>query len=130
MSFVEDLWPWLDPLGFLEKSQLFKESILQSMANTSCGSTELEACCDESATFWEVVCAEHGIDAIRRYRGDNQLQLRTRQIRALRPDFLMDLEPGTMDSVRSLPYSQIFCLDNFIFFFFPGHRQQTRDDHV
>ncbi|KAM1120779.1 hypothetical protein COP2_002574 [Malus domestica] len=50
MSFVEDLWPWLDPLGFLEKSQLFKESILQSMANTSCGSTELEACSDDSAT--------------------------------------------------------------------------------
>ncbi|KAM1452810.1 hypothetical protein ACFX15_002468 [Malus domestica] len=86
MSFVKDLWPWLDPLDFLEKSQLFKESILQSMANTSCGSAELEACRDESMMFWE---------------GDNKLQLRTRQIRALRPDFPMDLELGTMDSVRS-----------------------------
>ncbi|KAM1759579.1 hypothetical protein ACFX11_002558 [Malus domestica] len=53
MSFVEDLWPWLGPLDFLEKYQLFKESILQFIANMSCGSTELEACRDESAMFWE-----------------------------------------------------------------------------
>lgn len=28
---------------------------------------------------------------------------------------LMDLEPGTMDSVRSGPYGQVFRPDNFIF---------------
>lgn len=28
---------------------------------------------------------------------------------------LVDLEPGTMDSVRSGPYGQIFRPDNFIF---------------
>ena len=28
---------------------------------------------------------------------------------------LMDLEPGTMDSVRSGPYGQIFRSDNFVF---------------
>jgi tubulin beta len=28
---------------------------------------------------------------------------------------LMDLEPGTMDSVRSGPYGQIFRPDNFVF---------------
>ncbi|XP_070682547.1 oil body-associated protein 2B-like [Malus domestica] len=38
---------------------------------------------------WEVICAEHGIDATRRYQGDNELQLKTRQIRVLRPDFPM-----------------------------------------
>jgi tubulin beta len=27
----------------------------------------------------------------------------------------MDLEPGTMDSVRSGPFGQIFHLDNFVF---------------
>ena len=27
----------------------------------------------------------------------------------------MDLEPGTMDSVRSGPYGQIFRPDNFVF---------------
>ncbi|KAI5054188.1 hypothetical protein GOP47_0030919 [Adiantum capillus-veneris] len=27
----------------------------------------------------------------------------------------MDLESGTMDSVRTGPYGQIFCLDNFVF---------------
>ncbi|CAN6721923.1 unnamed protein product [Malus baccata var. baccata] len=51
MSFVEDLWPWLGPPGFLEKSRLFKESLLQSMANTSCGSAEIEACRNESSAF-------------------------------------------------------------------------------
>lgn len=28
---------------------------------------------------------------------------------------LMDLEPGTMDSVRSGPFGQIFRPDNFVF---------------
>lgn len=28
---------------------------------------------------------------------------------------LMDLEPGTMDSVRSGPYGQVFRPDNFVF---------------
>ena len=28
---------------------------------------------------------------------------------------LVDLEPGTMDSVRSGPYGQIFRPDNFVF---------------
>ena len=28
---------------------------------------------------------------------------------------LMDLEPGTMDSVRAGPYGQIFRPDNFVF---------------
>ncbi|KAM1406499.1 hypothetical protein ACFXTH_001162 [Malus domestica] len=51
MSFIEDLWPWLGPPGFLEKYRLFKDSLLQSMANTSCGSAELKAYRDESAAF-------------------------------------------------------------------------------
>ncbi|KAL5681647.1 hypothetical protein ACJX0J_008032, partial [Zea mays] len=32
-----------------------------------------------------------------------------------RPQLLMDLEPGTMDSVRSGPFGQIFRPDNFVF---------------
>ncbi|XP_048435617.1 zinc transporter 4, chloroplastic-like isoform X1 [Pyrus x bretschneideri] len=51
MLFIEDLWPLLCPPGFLEKSRLFKESLLQSMSNTSCESAELEACRDESAAL-------------------------------------------------------------------------------
>nr|GMD73329.1 tubulin beta-2 chain [Ipomoea batatas] len=57
------------------------------------------------AKFWEVVCAEHGIDDTGRYHGDSDLQL----------ERLMDLEPGTMDSIRSGPYGQIFRPDNFVF---------------
>ena len=39
------------------------------------------------------------------------------RVRALTERFydLMDLEPGTMDSVRSGPYGQIFRPDNFVF---------------
>nr|GMD12739.1 Tubulin beta-1 chain [Ipomoea batatas] len=46
--------------------------------------------------FWEVVCDEHGIGPTGRY-------------------LLMDLEPSTMDSVRTGPYGQIFRSDNFVF---------------
>ncbi|CAL9084731.1 unnamed protein product, partial [Musa textilis] len=75
------------------------------------------------AKFWEVVCAEHGIDATGRYGGDNDLQLERVNVyyneascgRFVPRAVLMDLEPGTMDSVRSGPYGQIFRPDNFVF---------------
>ena len=71
------------------------------------------------AKFWEVVCAEHGIDPIGKYQGDSDLQLeRTNEASCdcyVPHAVLMDLEPGTMDSIRSGTYGQIFRLDNFIF---------------
>ncbi|GAY41165.1 hypothetical protein CUMW_057330 [Citrus unshiu] len=75
------------------------------------------------AKFWEVVCAEHGIDSTGRYNGDNDLQLERVNVyyneascgRFVPRAVLMDLEPGTMDSVRSGPYGQIFRPDNFVF---------------
>ncbi|KAJ0098303.1 hypothetical protein Patl1_20126 [Pistacia atlantica] len=75
------------------------------------------------AKFWEVVCAEHGIDSTGRYGGDNDLQLERVNVyyneascgRFVPRAVLMDLEPGTMDSVRSGPYGQIFRPDNFVF---------------
>ncbi|KAF4400204.1 hypothetical protein G4B88_019413 [Cannabis sativa] len=75
------------------------------------------------AKFWEVVCAEHGIDSTGRYQGDNELQLERVNVyyneascgRFVPRAVLMDLEPGTMDSVRSGPYGQIFRPDNFVF---------------
>ncbi|MQL95834.1 hypothetical protein Taro_028501 [Colocasia esculenta] len=75
------------------------------------------------AKFWEVVCAEHGIDATGRYDGNNDLQLERVNVyyneascgRFVPRAVLMDLEPGTMDSVRSGPYGQIFRPDNFVF---------------
>jgi hypothetical protein len=75
------------------------------------------------AKFWEVVCAEHGIDATGRYGGDSDLQLERVNVyyneascgRFVPRAVLMDLEPGTMDSVRSGPYGHIFRPDNFVF---------------
>lgn len=75
------------------------------------------------AKFWEVVCEEHGIDPTGTYQGVSDLQLERINVyyneasggRYVPRAVLMDLEPGTMDSVRSGPYGQIFRPDNFVF---------------
>ncbi|KAK9124377.1 hypothetical protein Sjap_013979 [Stephania japonica] len=75
------------------------------------------------AKFWEVVCAEHGIDPTGKYNGDSDLQLERINVyyneascgRFVPRAVLMDLEPGTMDSIRSGPYGQVFRPDNFVF---------------
>ncbi|KAA3472132.1 tubulin beta-3 chain [Gossypium australe] len=59
--------------------------------------------------FWEVVCDEHGIDPTGRYIGSSDLQLERVNVyyneascgRFVPRAVLMDLEPGTMDSVRT-----------------------------
>lgn len=73
--------------------------------------------------FWEVVCDEHGIDPTGKYVGKSDLQLERVNVyyneascgRYVPRAVLMDLEPGTMDSVRTGPYGQIFRPDNFVF---------------
>jgi tubulin beta len=75
------------------------------------------------AKFWEVICDEHGIDQTGKYAGDSDLQLERINVyyneasggRFVPRAVLMDLEPGTMDSLRSGPYGQIFRPDNFVF---------------
>ncbi|KAL2925899.1 Tubulin beta-1 chain [Bienertia sinuspersici] len=75
------------------------------------------------AKFWEVVCLEHGIDPTGRYHGETDTQFERINVyyneascgRFVPRAVLMDLEPGTMDSVRSGPYGQIFRPDNFVF---------------
>ncbi|PNH02713.1 Tubulin beta chain [Tetrabaena socialis] len=75
------------------------------------------------AKFWEVVSDEHGVDPTGTYHGDSDLQLERINVyfneatggRYVPRAILMDLEPGTMDSVRSGPYGQIFRPDNFVF---------------
>jgi hypothetical protein len=57
------------------------------------------------------------------YKGDSDLQLQRINVyfseatggRYVPRAVLVDLEPGTMDSVRSGPYGQLFRPDNFIF---------------
>ncbi|CAF2142058.1 hypothetical protein BRARA_B02782 [Brassica rapa] len=75
------------------------------------------------AKFWEVICGEHGIDHTGQYVGDSPLQLERIDVyfneasggKYVPRAVLMDLEPGTMDSLRSGPYGQIFRPDNFVF---------------
>uniref|UniRef100_A0A915DX59 Beta-tubulin n=1 Tax=Ditylenchus dipsaci TaxID=166011 RepID=A0A915DX59_9BILA len=73
--------------------------------------------------FWEVISDEHGIMEDGLYKGDNDLQLERIDVyyneasggKYVPRAVLVDLEPGTMDAIRSGPYGQLFRPDNFIF---------------
>ena len=75
------------------------------------------------AKFWEVIADEHGIDPTGTYHGDSDLQLERINVyfneatggRYVPRAILVDLEPGTMDSVRAGPFGQLFRPDNFVF---------------
>ena len=75
------------------------------------------------AKFWEVISDEHGVDPTGVYQGNTDLQLERINVyfneatagRYVPRAILVDLEPGTMDSVRAGPYGQLFRPDNFIF---------------
>ena len=73
--------------------------------------------------FWEVISDEHGIDSTGRYCGDNDQQLERINVyfnegasgKYVPRAVLVDLEPGTMDSIRSGPFGEVFRPDNFVF---------------
>ncbi|KAL9649564.1 hypothetical protein ABK040_003242 [Willaertia magna] len=75
------------------------------------------------AKFWEVISDEHSIDPTGTFNGQSDLLLERINVyynetsggRYVPRAVLMDLEPGTMDSVRAGPYGQIFRPDNFVF---------------
>ncbi|EHB09716.1 Tubulin beta-7 chain [Heterocephalus glaber] len=75
------------------------------------------------AKFWEVISDEHGIDPTGGPTRDRDLQLDRISVyyneatggKYVPRAILVDLEPGTMDSVRSGPFGQIFRPDNFAF---------------
>jgi len=75
------------------------------------------------AKFWEVCCREHGINVEGEYEGDKDEQLERINVyynegtegRYVPRSILMDLEPGTMDSVRAGEFGNIFRPDNFVF---------------
>ena len=63
--------------------------------------------------FWKTICKEHGVDTSDgRFKGDSDLQLERINVyfneatggRYVPRAVLMDLEPGTMDSVRAGPF--------------------------
>uniref|UniRef100_A0A8C9MYM8 Tubulin beta chain n=1 Tax=Serinus canaria TaxID=9135 RepID=A0A8C9MYM8_SERCA len=71
----------------------------------------------------EVISDEHGIDPSGNYVGDSDLQLERISVyyneasshKYVPRAILVDLEPGTMDSVRSGAFGHLFRPDNFIF---------------
>jgi len=73
--------------------------------------------------FWEVISAEHGLDAEGKYHGDNPQQLDKMNVYFTEANngkfvpraVLVDLEPGTMDAIRAGPVGQLFRPSNFIF---------------
>ncbi|MCP9265006.1 beta-tubulin [Dirofilaria immitis] len=73
--------------------------------------------------FWEVISDEHGIDPLGQYHGDSDLQLERINVyynevqkqRYVPRAILVDLEPGTMDSVRAGCFGQLFRPDNYVF---------------
>ncbi|XP_053486578.1 tubulin beta chain-like isoform X2 [Ictalurus furcatus] len=72
--------------------------------------------------FWTVFSDEHGIDPTGNYNGNSDLQLHRINVyyneatgEYVHRTVLVDLESGTMDSVRSGPFGQIFRPDNLVF---------------
>ncbi|XP_059836365.1 tubulin beta chain-like [Hypanus sabinus] len=73
--------------------------------------------------FWEVISQEHGINSKGSYEGDSDLQLERVNVyfneahgnKYVPRAILVDLEPGTMDSVRCGYIGQLFRPDNFIY---------------
>merc|ERR1712142_1314408 len=97
-------------------SYSFKMREIVSMMAGQCGN-------QIGAKFWEVISDEHGIDPTGTYHGDSDLQLERINVyyneatggKYVPRVILVDLEPGTMDAVRSGPFGQLFRPDNFIF---------------
>jgi len=75
------------------------------------------------AKFWEVMSQEHGISKVGTYEGDKDIQLERINVyfnegqggRYVPRAVLTDLEPGTMDAIRSGSYGQLFRPDNYVF---------------
>ncbi|KAB0794331.1 hypothetical protein PPYR_11534 [Photinus pyralis] len=72
--------------------------------------------------FWEVISDEHGVDPRGHFHGDSDLQLERINVyfnevtggRFVPRAILVDLEPGTLDVVRSEPFGRLFRPDNMI----------------
>ncbi|EGF82455.1 hypothetical protein BATDEDRAFT_32883 [Batrachochytrium dendrobatidis JAM81] len=73
--------------------------------------------------FWETIADEHGIDLVGQYKGEHDLQQERLPVyftegqggRYVPRCVLVDLEPGTMDAIRSSPQGNLFRPDNFVY---------------
>lgn len=72
--------------------------------------------------FWQASSIEHGIQPNGSYQGSSNEQLKrieaffdeTKGGKYVPRSIFVDLEPGSIDMIKSGPYGQIFNLDNFI----------------
>lgn len=89
----------------------------------TCSGQRLSNGCSIGVKFWEVVSDEHGIERDGLYKGTNDLQLERISVyyneigsnKYVPRAVLIDLEPGTMDTIRSGPLGGLFRPDNFVF---------------
>ena len=77
--------------------------------------------------FWEIISDEHGIQPNGEYTGTDKelMDLQLERINVYYNEgnqgkyvpraVLVDLEPGTMDSVRAGPHGSLFKPDSFVF---------------
>jgi len=74
------------------------------------------------SAFWHNIANEHGLTADGHYNGNNEVQLERMNVyfneannkKYVPRAVLVDLEPGTMDAVRSGPNGDLFRPDNFV----------------
>ncbi|XP_068267713.1 tubulin beta-3 chain [Nyctibius grandis] len=118
----------VDPLIYAFRSQelwrTLREVVLCSCTMREIVHIQAGQCGNQiGAKFWEVISDEHGIDPSGNYVGDSDLQLERISVyyneasshKYVPRAILVDLEPGTMDSVRSGAFGHLFRPDNFIF---------------
>ncbi|EEB08831.1 tubulin beta Nda3 [Schizosaccharomyces japonicus yFS275] len=75
------------------------------------------------AAFWSTIADEHGLDASGIYRGNSDEQLERLNVyfneanggKYVPRAVLVDLEPGTMDAVKSGQFGSLFRPDNIIY---------------
>lgn len=80
-------------------------------------------CGNQTGTkFWQAVSKEHGIDGTGIYSGDSEIQLERTNVffnegsggRFVPRAILVDLEPGTMDTINASAIGDMFRPDNLI----------------
>ncbi|KAL1942260.1 hypothetical protein VTO73DRAFT_6324 [Trametes versicolor] len=118
-------WRWQWAGGDVNEWQTtYKQSEFYSLIMREIVHLQTGQCGNQiGAKFWEVVSDEHGIESDGVYRGNNDLQLERINVyynevganKYVPRAVLVDLEPGTMDSVRSGPLGNLFRPDNFVF---------------
>jgi len=73
--------------------------------------------------FWEVISEEHGLDQTGLFKGDSDIQKERMNVyyneaaggKYVPRAVLVDLEPGTLDTIKAGAYGAMFRPDNFIF---------------